>query len=54
VRELVDGLRRIGFADPDFRSSDLIRLNVLHRLRRDGLLDDDLCWLGAAKAPAVV
>ena len=47
VHELVDGLRRIGFADAGFRHSSLIRLTVLDRLRRDGLLTDDLCWAGA-------
>ena len=49
VRELVAGLRRIGFADADFRRSSLIRLKVLDSLRRDGLLTDDLCWAGAGR-----
>jgi hypothetical protein len=53
VHELAGGLRRIGFADADFRNSALIRLNVLDRLRRQGLLDEDLCWVGVA-GPAPV
>jgi nucleoside-diphosphate-sugar epimerase len=54
VRELVDGLHRIGFADADFRSSTLIRLNVLDRLRRDGLLADDLSWVRAARPAPIL
>jgi len=55
VRGLVDGLRRIGFSDSDFRRSPLIRLNVLDHLRREGLLTDDLCWAGAGRpAPSRV
>jgi nucleoside-diphosphate-sugar epimerase len=54
ITELVDALVRIGFRDTDFRSnSDLVRLNVLSRLRRDGLLDDDLRWARAARPAAV-
>jgi nucleoside-diphosphate-sugar epimerase len=49
VRELIDGLRRIGFADADFRNSALMRLNVLDRLRRDDLLAEDLSWARAAR-----
>jgi nucleoside-diphosphate-sugar epimerase len=44
VTELADGLQRVGFADAGFRSSTLIRLNVLAALRAGGLLDDELCW----------
>jgi nucleoside-diphosphate-sugar epimerase len=52
VKSLVEGLQAIGFADPDFRSSDLVRLNVLARLQRDGALTADLAWAdtGAARA----
>lgn len=53
VRQLVEGLQRLGFADADFRSSSLIRLNVLERLRRDGLLADDLSWVAARPAPTI-
>jgi nucleoside-diphosphate-sugar epimerase len=52
IHELVEALRRIGFRDADFRrGSDLVRLNVLRRLRRDGLLEEDLRWTGATRAP---
>jgi nucleoside-diphosphate-sugar epimerase len=44
VRQLADGLRALGFADPDFRKSRHIRLNVLSKLRQDGLLDEELRW----------
>jgi nucleoside-diphosphate-sugar epimerase len=44
VTELADGLQRVGFADAGFRSSALIRLNVLAALRAGGLLDDELRW----------
>lgn len=44
VRELYDELTAMGFDDPDFRTSDLIRLRVLDRLRRSGTLTDDLSW----------
>jgi nucleoside-diphosphate-sugar epimerase len=54
VRGLVDGLRRIGFSDPDFRSSDLIRLNVLDRLRSSGLLDEELAWADVPRRASVV
>jgi len=53
IDELVDALRRIDFGDADFRTgSELVRLNVLRRLREDGLLDEDLRWVAAAR-PAV-
>jgi nucleoside-diphosphate-sugar epimerase len=38
------GLRRIGFADADFRNSTLVRLKVLDRLVSDGLLLPSLRW----------
>ncbi|MCK8786199.1 SDR family oxidoreductase [Roseomonas sp. NAR14] len=41
---LVTGLRAIGFADPEFRHSDRIRLKVLSDLMAGGLLGDDLRW----------
>lgn len=44
VRGLVDGMRRMAFADPAFRSSHLVRLVTLESLRGFGLLDDDLRW----------
>jgi nucleoside-diphosphate-sugar epimerase len=54
IRELVTALRESGFRDTDFRKdSDLVRLNVLSRLRRDGLLEEDLRWADASR-PAEV
>jgi len=38
IAELCDGLAAIGFADPDFRRSQLIRLHVLDAMIRDGAL----------------
>jgi nucleoside-diphosphate-sugar epimerase len=54
IDELVNALRRVGFRDTDFRSnSDFVRLNVLRRLRRDGLLEDDLRWVFTGRAAPV-
>jgi nucleoside-diphosphate-sugar epimerase len=44
VRQLVEGLGAIGFRDADFRSSRLMRLNVLRGLREAGELDGELRW----------
>lgn len=44
IAELRDGLRRMNFHDADFRSSDLIRLRVLGRLRETGQLTEALAW----------
>jgi nucleoside-diphosphate-sugar epimerase len=44
IREIKTGLENVGFADPDFRNSRLIRLKVLSALRADGLLTEDLYW----------
>ncbi len=49
VAGLRDGLAAIGFADPDFRESQRIRLRVLDRLRDQGGLDEALRWQGAAR-----
>jgi nucleoside-diphosphate-sugar epimerase len=54
IKDLVEALGRIGFRDTDFRtSSDLVRLNVLSRLRRDGLLEEDLRWALTARPTPV-
>jgi nucleoside-diphosphate-sugar epimerase len=45
VAELRDGLEMMGFVDRNFRSSTLMRLNVLTSLREQGLLDQDLHWV---------
>ncbi len=41
---LVSGLREMGFADVDFRSSQLVRLRVLLDHIARGRLDEDLRW----------
>ncbi|RDE07401.1 NAD-dependent epimerase/dehydratase family protein [Sphingomonas aracearum] len=51
IHNLVTGLRGIGFRDPDFRNSRMIRLNVLRRQIAEHLLLEDLSW--ADGAPAV-
>ena len=48
VKELADGLQRMGFEDANFRQSKFIRLNVLSGLLDRGLLDGDLVWKPAA------
>jgi UDP-glucose 4-epimerase len=47
---LSDGLRRMGFADPDFRNSSFIRLKVLEAHIAAGRLTPDLRW--SALAPS--
>jgi nucleoside-diphosphate-sugar epimerase len=49
IEELVEGLRRNGFSDPDFHTSKFIRLNVLANLRQRGLIDEHLAWTPAAR-----
>jgi len=44
VRELREGLKALGFADPNFRDSRLIRLKMLNNLKSSGYLGDDLYW----------
>ncbi len=39
IRELKVGLERMGFSDPDFRSSNLVRLRMLEQHRQSGRLD---------------
>ena len=39
---LIEGLKQIGFNDPDFRNSKLMRLNVLNYLVEQGKLDSSL------------
>ncbi|MBB4571506.1 NAD-dependent epimerase/dehydratase family protein [Rhizobium leucaenae] len=45
VADIHDGLMVSGFKDANYRSSDLVRLNVLTRGIESGLLDDDVRWL---------
>jgi len=44
IREIKTGLESVGFADPDFRNSRLIRLKTLSLLKSGGFLTDDLYW----------
>lgn len=44
IEGLRDGLEKIGFGDPDFRNSNLMRLKMLSRLLDAGLLNSDLRW----------
>jgi nucleoside-diphosphate-sugar epimerase len=44
IEDLSAGLERMGFADPDFRNSELVRLRVLEDLREDGLVNESLEW----------
>lgn len=45
IRELREGFARMGFSDPDFRKSSLMRINHLTRLKECGQLDDELRWI---------
>lgn len=47
VNELKVGLEAMGFKDSNFRSSKYMRLEVLRRLRDQGLLGKDLEWTDA-------
>jgi nucleoside-diphosphate-sugar epimerase len=44
VNRLVGGLRALDFADREFRSSQLVRLQTLSSLIADGSLSNDLRW----------
>ncbi|MDW6025915.1 NAD-dependent epimerase/dehydratase [Mesorhizobium sp. BAC0120] len=44
VEDVRDGLKGIGFNDPDYRASDLIRFNVLANALGKGRLLPDLRW----------
>ncbi len=46
IRELKDNLEAMDFSDPNFRESQFIRLKVLARLREQGLLNENLEWIG--------
>jgi nucleoside-diphosphate-sugar epimerase len=47
ILSLRDGLGAMGFADGDFRSNTLMRINHLAQLRDRGLLDADFRWIPA-------
>jgi hypothetical protein len=44
LTEIKEGIERAGFADPEYRSSHFMRLNVIRKLREEGLLTDALEW----------
>jgi len=44
IEDLKAGLERMGFNDPDFRSSQAIRLKVLEKHMAEGRLTDQLSW----------
>ena len=45
VKDLHSGLESIGFSDCNFRSSNLMRLNMLKDHRKSGRLNEQLEWL---------
>jgi nucleoside-diphosphate-sugar epimerase len=45
VSELMEGLTQMDFNDPNFRQSHLIRLVTLEKLRKSGLLTENLTWV---------
>lgn len=45
IKNIVNGLRKVGFRDPNFRKSTFIRLISLKRLLEDGLIDNSLNWI---------
>jgi len=44
IQGLKEGLKRMGFADGNFRNSQFMRLKVLTQLRELGVLDEQLRW----------
>jgi len=44
ITDLQNALQAMGFNDPDFRNSGLIRLKVLESLRNSGIVSDELSW----------
>lgn len=53
IEQLIDGMRRMGFADPDFRASPLIRLRVLQDHIASGRLSETLSWLAPSDRAAL-
>ncbi|MFD2502198.1 hypothetical protein ACFSTI_29670 [Rhizorhabdus histidinilytica] len=53
IEELIAGMRRMGFADPDFRASPLIRLRVLQDHIASGRLSEALSWLSPSDPAAI-
>lgn len=48
AEDLRDALVSMGFSDARFRASELMRLNAIERMRREGLLTDALAWTADA------
>jgi len=44
IDELAEGLKKMNFKDPDFRSSEMMRLKVLQNLKQKQLLNENLYW----------
>ena len=44
VKDIKDNLIAIGFNDPNYRESQLIRLKVIDRLKKNGFLNNNLEW----------
>ncbi|WP_299365046.1 NAD(P)-dependent oxidoreductase [uncultured Paracoccus sp.] len=52
IANLVEGLRGMGFADPDFRNSAMVRLRVLQDHMAAGRLTERLTWTGVPRRAA--
>lgn len=44
IESLYDGLKGMGFNNPNYRESNLIRLKVINTLLENNFLDENLCW----------
>ena len=53
IDELIAGMRRMSFADPDYRASPLIRLRVLQDHIASGRLSETLSWLSPSDPAAI-
>jgi nucleoside-diphosphate-sugar epimerase len=51
ISGLYENLKTMGFNDPDFRESDLIRLKVLNNLQQKNHLTDNLIWNWEVQKP---
>lgn len=51
IKDLQNGLTAMGFRDPNFRNSGLMRLKTLRTLQDDGLLDTRLEWTDRQVSP---
>jgi hypothetical protein len=54
IRSLIRQLDELGFADPEFRNSEFIRLRVLAGMESAGLVDRYLRRLSRSETPATV